>query len=130
MQAIEYKQYGGPEVLHLAEVPKPTPKAGEVLIKVHATTVTAADIMRQKGKPWIGRQMIRTAVWGGKKAKSSSTGLLPVKDRLTYFLAIKELLKTDKIKTVIDREDPLSKMEDAHQYVEEGHKKGSVVVRV
>lgn len=322
MQAIEYAQYGAPEVLHLNQVTKPSPKSNEVLIRVYATTVTAADLMMRTGKPFIGRlytglkgpkrtilgfefagevvetgnavtlfktgdkvfggtttlgcyaeyvcvsendvlttmpenisyeeaapvngsaitvmnflkglgkiqknekvlingasgglgtyaiqiakhfgaevtgvcstnnvalvkslgadnvidytkedftkngeqydlifdtvgkssfsacknsltkngvylsavldftlflQMIRTSIFGGKKAKSSATGMLPVKERLNYFMELKELLRTAKIKTVIDVAYPLAQVAAAHTYVEGGHKKGSVVISV
>lgn len=43
MQAYVYRRYGGPEVVELAEVPKPAPSKGEILVKVIATTITAGD---------------------------------------------------------------------------------------
>ena len=43
MKAIVYHSYGPPDVVALAEVPRPTPGDREVLIRSHATTVTTAD---------------------------------------------------------------------------------------
>jgi len=43
MRAVIYPKYGAPEQLSVQEVDRPSPKDKEVLIKIHATTVSAAD---------------------------------------------------------------------------------------
>lgn len=43
MKAVAYTRYGGPEVLSVTELPRPEPKTDEVLVKVHATSVTSGD---------------------------------------------------------------------------------------
>jgi NADPH:quinone reductase len=50
MRAIEISQYGPADVLKLVERPLPTPKAGEVLIKVHAAGVNRPDVFQRLGQ--------------------------------------------------------------------------------
>lgn len=55
MKAAYMNGYGNPDVLSVEETSKPTPLAGQILIKVIASTVTRADTMMMTGKPYIGR---------------------------------------------------------------------------
>ncbi|MEM7133925.1 MAG: NAD(P)-dependent alcohol dehydrogenase [Chloroflexota bacterium] len=55
MKAIVYTQYGSPDVLHQAEVPKPIPRENEVLIKVYAVGLNAADWRMMRADPFFVR---------------------------------------------------------------------------
>jgi NADPH:quinone reductase-like Zn-dependent oxidoreductase len=55
MKSIIVNAYGGPEVLELKNIEKPTPKSNEVLIKIEATAVTRASVMMRTGTPYFGR---------------------------------------------------------------------------
>jgi NADPH:quinone reductase-like Zn-dependent oxidoreductase len=55
MKAFIYQKYGPPETLRMAEVDKPAPNADEVLVKVLAVSVNAADWHVLRGKPLFSR---------------------------------------------------------------------------
>jgi NADPH:quinone reductase-like Zn-dependent oxidoreductase len=55
MRAVVYDRYGAPDVQRLEDVEQPVPKEDEVLVKIHATTVTRSDCGVRAGKPFISR---------------------------------------------------------------------------
>lgn len=57
MKAVVSARYGPPDVLEIRQVPKPEPKAGDVLVRVHATTVGRTDCGMLSGHPWFARLM-------------------------------------------------------------------------
>jgi NADPH:quinone reductase-like Zn-dependent oxidoreductase len=55
MRAVVFDRYGPPEVLRVEEVERPVPKADEVLVKIHATTVNRSDCGFRGAEPFFAR---------------------------------------------------------------------------
>lgn len=55
MKAVTYHQYGSPDVLQLREIETPSPAAGDVLVRVVATTVASEDVTFRRGFPFVSR---------------------------------------------------------------------------
>ncbi|MDZ4768542.1 MAG: NAD(P)-dependent alcohol dehydrogenase [Chloroflexota bacterium] len=68
MKAIVYNSYGSPDVLHLQEVAEPTLAHDHVLVKIHATSVNAADWLFLRGDALLVRLMA-----GGVRSPKNKT---------------------------------------------------------
>jgi NADPH:quinone reductase-like Zn-dependent oxidoreductase len=75
MRAVVCTKYGPPEVLRLAEVPKPVPKAREVLIRVVATTVTRGDVRMRSFDVPRGMWLVARLYLGIFRPKRSVLGM-------------------------------------------------------
>ena len=69
MKAAVYTAYGGPEVVQIADVPTPTPKDDEVLVRVRAVALNPLDWRVMRGSPYIFRKM-----YGGFRGPSLRPG--------------------------------------------------------
>lgn len=92
MKAVIYKAYGPPDVLHAVDVHKPNPAPDDVLIQVHATTVTAGDV-NIRGFAFVpsGLRLITRLIFGLRKPRHTILGtevageIVAVGERVTRF---------------------------------------------
>src|SRR5215831_14519716 len=80
MKAIQLKQVGGPEVMELADLPVPEPKANEAVVKLAASGVNFIDVYNREGRykvplPFIlGQEGAGEVVSVGKEVKTVKAG--------------------------------------------------------
>ena len=71
MKAIELTKYGAPEYLQMNEVEKPSPKGNEILIKIHASSVSSGDARMRRADPFIIR-----LIFGFKRPRKPVLGVV------------------------------------------------------
>ena len=148
MRAVVFEKYGSPDVLEMREIEKPIPKENEVLIRIHASSVTAADWRMRKPEPFLVRMMNgllkpkkfnilgielegEIEAVGSKFAKRGTNKKVygdSAQGKLEDLIFIKELVESGKLRPIIDRRLPLEEVAEAHRYVETGRKKGNVII--
>jgi putative PIG3 family NAD(P)H quinone oxidoreductase len=89
MKAVQLKEFGGPEQLFIGDWETPTPKANEILVKVHASALNRADTLQRMGRypapkgdsPILGLEMA-----GEVAAVGSEVSLWKVGDKVCSLL--------------------------------------------
>ncbi|BFZ21762.1 hypothetical protein BsWGS_24801 [Bradybaena similaris] len=80
MRAVRVSVYGGPEVLKLENIPKPTPQEGEVLVRVHSSGVNPVDTyIRQGSRPGLAQTPFVTGLDGAGVVEEVGKGVTEFK---------------------------------------------------
>ena len=97
MKAVVCTKYGAPEVLQFTEIEKPSPKANEILIKVRATSITAADYKVRSFDVPISFWLLARIMVGIRKPRKSILGMELSGDIEAIGKDVKSFKKGDKV---------------------------------
>lgn len=131
MKAIVYSKKGTPHKLILREIEKPVPGDNEVLIRINAVSLNAADYRSMKMGMIPEKKIFGADIAGVIESVGKNITLFKPGDEVMgdlEFLA--SLLANSTIKPVIDRQYPLEKTAEAMEYMAMGHASGKVVISV
>jgi NADPH:quinone reductase-like Zn-dependent oxidoreductase len=153
-----YRRYGPPDVLSVEDVEKPVPKGDEVLVRVHAASINAADRVLLRGKPVMvnayrpisdyaralesngtyvmsgggGRQILQAifqGLWLSKTGNKTLRNVMATAQKADL-LVVRDLLETGKIEPVIERTCSLGEVPDALRRLEHDHARGKTVITI
>ncbi len=135
MKAIVREHYGGPEVIEIKDIDKPSPKSNEILVKVYATTVNRTDWGVIAGDPFIFRffiglfspklKVLGTDFAGQVEAVGEEVTMFNVGDRVwglrdeglesqAEYMVIKQDAGVLKIHDTLDYHQAVASAEGAH----------------
>ena len=110
-RAVICDGFGGPEVLKIADVPRPAPGPGEILVRVRATALNRADLLQRAG---------------------SSMRPRPLADKRAITRKFRErwlpLLVAGRLRPVVDSVFPLEKAAEAHARMEANLNFGKILL--
>ena len=92
MKAALATAYGSPDVIRIAQVPMPTPKPTEILVRIHASAVNAADWRLRSANPWFVR-----LVFGPFKPRRPILGVVFAGEVVGTGVAATKYKKGDKL---------------------------------
>jgi NADPH:quinone reductase-like Zn-dependent oxidoreductase len=92
MKAALTTAYGGPDVIRIVDVPSPTPKKNELLIRIHASAVNAADWRLRRANPWFVR-----LVFGLFKPRKPILGVVFAGEVVETGAAVSKYKKGDRL---------------------------------